>query len=95
MIGVQLIPLLSSLLLAHGEYTSLVNPKTGAPCCGDRDCAVRDPCQTPDGREGLVIDQTCQPIPPDSILPIPSWDGLEHGCWLGGQLRCVIRAAGT
>jgi hypothetical protein len=87
--------LLAGQAQAHERYTALVNPNTGARCCGAEDCAVRDPCMTKDMREGLVIEGACIAVTDDMILPTPSWDGQEHGCFYNGALRCVIRGSGT
>lgn len=87
--------LLTTQAHAHGEYTDLKNPNTGQLCCNNRDCAVRDPCMTKSMREGLFIAGRCYEIREEMVLPIPSWDGQEHGCFWGGQLRCVVRSAGT
>jgi hypothetical protein len=86
--------LLAGQAQAHGEYTELKNPNTGALCCNDGDCAVRDPCMTSDMREGLVVDGLCFEITQDMVLPIPSWDGQNHGCFWGGKLKCVVRNGG-
>ncbi len=94
-----LLALLAAPVSAHDWYTGLsVN---GVECCGGRDCAPRDSCII-DGAEGLIAPGgRCVPYNPAAVVPTPSPDGLEHGCWRPaiGQVtegwRCVIRAAGT
>ena len=88
------LPLGTGPAAAHGWYTGLVSP-SGESCCNDRDCHPVGQCVRPDGKEGLLIEGECLPIPQAKVLGISSPDGRAHACWnyLNGhpQIICVIR----
>ena len=48
----------------------------------------------PDRKEGLLIEDTCRPIPWDKVLGVSSPDGGAHACWghIAGRpnVLCVI-----
>jgi hypothetical protein len=88
------LPLGTGPAAAHGWYTGLVSPQ-GQSCCNDRDCHPVGQCVRADGKEGLLIEGDCLPIPQEKVLGISSPDGRAHACWnyLNGkpQIICVIR----
>lgn len=88
-----LLPAAATPVGAHSWYSGLRN-SNGIECCGDRDCHSVGLCVLPDGKEGLVIEGTCRPIPWNRVLPIASPDGSAHACWQRfgrpPAVRCVI-----
>ena len=79
----------------HGWYSGLKD-RYGVSCCGGEDCRPTAMCRLPDGREGIVVFDTCRPIPWDKVLDIASPDGGAHVCAVpsrngGGVLvLCVV-----
>jgi hypothetical protein len=78
---------------AHEWYTDLRAPD-GTVCCNGHDCAPVDVCYL-GGVEGVVVRGKCMIAPQARVLPQSSPDGREHACYWGGEVRCVIRGAGT
>lgn len=78
---------------AHEWYTELRAPD-GTVCCNGHDCAPVDVCYV-GGLEGVLVRGKCHIAPQARILPQSSPDGREHACYWGGEVRCVIRGAGT
>jgi hypothetical protein len=58
------------------------------------DCPPVGLCLLPDGKEGLLLEGACRPLPWDKVLGVASPDDGAHACWywLGGRprVRCVI-----
>jgi len=63
----------------HGWYSGLKD-RNGVSCCGGQDCRPTTMCRLPDGREGIMVLDTCRPIPWDKVLDIASPDGGAHVC---------------
>lgn len=80
---------------SHSWYGELQVPGTGKSCCNEKDCAPAEPCVTWDGGEGLQVAGACRPIPPESILNIPSPDGLSHACYFAGRIQCTVLSGGS
>lgn len=71
--------LLSTSGFAHDWYDEL-RDASGTLCCGHQDCYPVDMCVTKVGKEGLQIDDQCQPIKWSAVLHLASPDGRAHVC---------------
>ncbi|MFO1068320.1 MAG: hypothetical protein U1E14_07325 [Geminicoccaceae bacterium] len=78
---------------AHDWYMQLTD-RNGRPCCNGKDCQPVASCVLPNERDGLLIGDSCLPVPWDKVLDIPSPDGVAHACWIplrgGSEVLCVI-----
>jgi hypothetical protein len=79
---------------AHGWYKSLRH-KDGTACCDEGDCRPVDLCVCGGGRECLLVDGSCVPIPWERVLPLPAPDGRAHACWpkdpdVAGSTRPIL-----
>lgn len=68
---------------AHDWYEGL-RDRAGHSCCGGRDCRPVGLCVDPTQHEGLLIDDSCYPMPAGKVLPLPSPDGRAHACYSEG-----------
>lgn len=84
---------LSQTADAHDWYTPLANP-SGQACCGATDCMPRE-ARVHDGIFQMKVNGVWYSVPKSNILPIESPDGQTHGCFWGGEIRCVIMGQGN
>ena len=75
----------------HSTYKSWKDLR-GYSCCDDGDCRPTRADKGDDGRWRAWIDGRWVPVPPDTVLHMPSPDGRSHVCMSPGAVepRCFV-----
>lgn len=80
----------SAAVWAHPPYEHWRIPTTGGSCCSDRDCRPTRARMDADGRWEAWDGWRWLPVPPLSVLSIPSPDGRSHLCEANGAVFCFL-----